>query len=86
MRRVIVDADAPQRDAILEAAKWIRLGRVVAIPTDTLYGLAANPFRADAVARVFAAKARPDGCAMPLIAADRDQIITHLGPLPGDVT
>ena len=36
--------ESPQRDAIQEAAKWIRNGGVVALPTDTLYGLAADPF------------------------------------------
>jgi threonylcarbamoyl-AMP synthase-like protein len=51
MRRVFVDPDAPQRDAIEEAATWIRDGGLVAIPTDTLYGLAADPFNAAAVAR-----------------------------------
>src|SRR5437667_327667 len=59
MRRVFVDPGAPQRDAIQEAAKWIANGGVVAIPTDTLYGLAADPFSAEAVARVFAVKGRP---------------------------
>ena len=44
VRRVFVDPDAPQRDAIQEAAKWILSGGVVALPTDTLYGLAADPF------------------------------------------
>jgi L-threonylcarbamoyladenylate synthase len=82
VRRVVVDPGAPQRDAIDEAAKWIRSGAVVAIPTDTLYGLAADPFSADAVARVFAVKGRSAGSALPLIAADAGQIATHLGRLP----
>lgn len=82
MRRVFVDPEAPQRDALQEAAKWIRLGGVVAIPTDTLYGLAADPFQADAVARVIAVKGRDAERAIPLIAADIDQIVTHLGGLP----
>ena len=81
MRRVFVDPDAPQRDALQEAAKWIRNGGVVALPTDTLYGLAADPFLAHAVARVFAVKGRAAGSALPLIAADLNQIRTHLGPL-----
>ena len=51
MRRVFVDPEAPQRDAIQEAARWIVDGGVVALPTDTLYGLAADPFSAAAVAR-----------------------------------
>lgn len=81
MRRVQVDPLAPQSDAIQEAATWIRAGRVVAIPTDTLYGLAVNPFDAAAVARLFAAKGRPDDRALPLIAADAAQVMTHFGPL-----
>jgi len=82
MRRVFVDPAAPQRDAIWEAAKWIRLGRVVAIPTDTLYGLAVDPFQAEAVARVFAAKGRGSERALPLIAGDREQVTRTLGELP----
>jgi L-threonylcarbamoyladenylate synthase len=81
MRRVLVDPDAPQRDALQEAAKWIRNGGLVALPTDTLYGLAADPFRADAVARLFAAKGRDADRALPLIAADEEQAVLHLGPL-----
>jgi L-threonylcarbamoyladenylate synthase len=82
MRRVFVDPEAPQRDALQEAAKWIRNGGVVALPTDTLYGLAADPFRADAVARLFTVKGRTADRAVPLIAADADQIAARLGPLP----
>lgn len=81
MRRVLVDPLAPQSDAIQEAATWICGGGVVAIPTDTLYGLAVNPFDAAAVARLFAAKGRPDDRALPLIAADAAQVMTHIGPL-----
>jgi L-threonylcarbamoyladenylate synthase len=82
MRRVFVDPDAPQRDAIQEAATWILDGGLVSIPTDTLYGLAADPFSRDAVARVFAVKGRAAGQALPLIAADAGQVAAHLGALP----
>ena len=81
MRRVFVDPDAPQRDAIEEAAKWILAGRVVAIPTDTLYGLAVDPFSVTAVDALFAAKDRPAERAVPLIAADREQVESTLGAL-----
>jgi len=84
MRRVAVDPDAPQRDAIEEAAKWILAGGVVAIPTDTLYGLAVDPFRADAVKRLFDVKGRPEDRGVPLIAADVAQVETgmiRLSPL-----
>jgi L-threonylcarbamoyladenylate synthase len=82
MRRVFVNPEAPQRDALQEAGKWIRAGGLVALPTDTLYGLAVDPFRADPVRRLFAAKGRGPERALPLIAADRDQIETYLGRLP----
>ena len=78
---MFVDPEAPQRDALQEAAKWIRTGGLVALPTDTLYGLAADPFRADAVARVCTVKGRAEGHALPLIAADADQIAARLSPL-----
>src|SRR5476649_1147078 len=81
MRRVFVDPGAPQRDAIQEAATWILAGGLVALPTDTLYGLAADPFSARAVARVFEAKGRDAGRALPLIAADAAQVAAHLGRL-----
>jgi L-threonylcarbamoyladenylate synthase len=81
MRRVFVDPDSPQRDAIQEAAKWILNGGIVAVPTDTLYGLAANPFSADAVARIFAVKGRDAERALPLVAADAAQVEAHLGRL-----
>ena len=64
MRRVI--ADTAGIDA---AAAIVRAGGIVAIPTDTLYGLAADPFRPDAVARVFDVKGRTAERALPLIAA-----------------
>jgi L-threonylcarbamoyladenylate synthase len=82
MRRVFVDPAAPQRDAIEEAVTWIRKGGVVAVPTDTLYGLAADPFNRVAVARVFDAKGREATRALPLIAADVAQVEAHLGLLP----
>ena len=76
MRRVMADAEG-----IAAAATAIRSGLVVAIPTDTLYGLAADPFREEAVARVFEAKGRPAERAVPLIAADSEQVVAKLGAL-----
>nr|WP_193212143.1 L-threonylcarbamoyladenylate synthase [Luteolibacter marinus] len=47
-------------DAVREAANLLDAGEVVAVPTETVYGLAADAFNADAVAKVFAAKERPE--------------------------
>lgn len=45
--------------AVLRAADALRRGHVVALPTETVYGLAANALDAAAVARIFEAKGRP---------------------------
>jgi L-threonylcarbamoyladenylate synthase len=45
--------------AIAEAARLIAAGQPVAVPTETVYGLAADATNAEAVARVYAAKGRP---------------------------
>lgn len=57
-----------------EAAKLIRCGKLVAFPTETVYGLGADIFDANAVGRIFEAKMRPAD--NPLIAhiAEKSQI------------
>jgi len=50
----------------------IARGHIIAFPTETFYGLGADPAREDAVAAIFAAKGRSPGEALPLIAADTD--------------
>lgn len=45
--------------AVAEAAALIRAGGIVALPTETVYGLAADATNAEAVARIYAAKGRP---------------------------
>jgi L-threonylcarbamoyladenylate synthase len=45
--------------AIAEAARLVKAGQPVAVPTETVYGLAADATNADAVARIYAAKGRP---------------------------
>lgn len=59
MRRVQVDATAPDAALIDEAAALLRGGRLVAFPTETVYGLGANALDAAAVERIYAAKGRP---------------------------
>lgn len=49
----------PTREAIQEAARILHEGGVVAIPTETVYGLAGHLFDEGALARIFEAKARP---------------------------
>ncbi len=46
-------------EAIAEAARLVLAGEPVAVPTETVYGLAADATNAEAVARIYAAKGRP---------------------------
>src|SRR5688500_9025334 len=46
-------------DALSEAARLIRAGEPVAVPTETVYGLAADATNPDAVELIYAAKGRP---------------------------
>ena len=52
---MIVPADP---DGIRRAAEQVRNGGVIAYPTETVYGLGADPFRIDALKRIFAIKGR----------------------------
>ncbi|NEX46075.1 L-threonylcarbamoyladenylate synthase [Pseudotabrizicola algicola] len=50
---------SPTEDGIARAAALLRVGGLVAMPTETVYGLAGDAMNGAAVARIFAAKARP---------------------------
>lgn len=69
-----VDPGHPDPEAIHTAAEAIRRGQLVAFPTETVYGLAADAFDADAVARVFEVKGRPAKNPLPVQVASEDDI------------
>lgn len=57
----LLPTDTPELAAIAvaEAARRLRAGQVVALPTETVYGLAADAWNAEAVRRIFRVKGRP---------------------------
>ncbi len=57
------------REVVAEAVALLQDGEVVALPTETVYGLAADVFNAEAVARIFEVKERPSF----------DPLIVHIG-------
>lgn len=60
--------------AIIEdAAGAVRSGEVIGVPTDTLYGLAADPFDQNALERIFVIKGRPGVKPLAVLVADLDQ-------------
>jgi L-threonylcarbamoyladenylate synthase len=65
-----IDPDHPAPEAIERAAATIRRGEIVAIPTDALYTIVADPFNLSAVGRVFTAKGREPQRSLPLLVTD----------------
>ncbi|HEO71653.1 MAG TPA: hypothetical protein ENN80_10350, partial [Candidatus Hydrogenedentes bacterium] len=66
-------------EGIEEAAQAIRNAEVVAYPTETVYGLGADPFSEEAVRRLFGAKGRDWGKPVLLIVADFEQLSAVVG-------
>ncbi|MEB3102531.1 L-threonylcarbamoyladenylate synthase [Ferviditalea candida] len=60
--------------AILEAAEYLRSGRLVAFPTETVYGLGANALSTEAVEKIFQAKGRPSDNPLIVHIADPGQL------------
>ncbi len=69
----VVDRARPDPAAIDEAARLLRDGKLVAFPTETVYGLGANALDAAAVADIFTAKGRPT----------TDPVIVHVAGVGG---
>jgi L-threonylcarbamoyladenylate synthase len=67
--RILPDGD----EARAEAVEHLRAGRIVAVPTDTVYGIAADMALPDAIERLFAAKHRPPEKAVAVLLADAGQ-------------
>ncbi len=65
-----IDSQEPSAEALDRAEAAIRLGQVVAIPTDALYSLVANPFDLRAVRQVYHAKGREHNRPLPLFVKD----------------
>ena len=62
-----IDPEHPQPDVLERAAAAVRTGKVVAIPTDALYTLVADPFNLRAVTQVFQAKGREPHRSLPIL-------------------
>jgi L-threonylcarbamoyladenylate synthase len=65
-----IERDRPSAEALDKAAAALRCGSVIAIPTDALYTLVADPFNLHAVGKVFVAKGREPHRSLPLLVSD----------------
>jgi tRNA threonylcarbamoyl adenosine modification protein (Sua5/YciO/YrdC/YwlC family) len=70
-----VTPEAPEVPLIEYAASFIARGQVIAIPTDTFYGLAADPMNLAAVEAIYRAKGRPEQKPLPILVSSIEQAV-----------
>ena len=81
-RRLVVDPQCPAPAVLAEALAVLRGGGVVAYPTDTVYGLAVDAMRPDAIARLYTVKGRPESKALPVIIGALTQLAAVVTAVP----
>jgi tRNA threonylcarbamoyl adenosine modification protein (Sua5/YciO/YrdC/YwlC family) len=77
--------DGVDRGLVRKAVEAIRAGQVVVLPTETVYGLVADPRSPASVDRIREVKQRPEGLVFTHHVADRDAIDTLVPPPPARV-
>ncbi len=77
-----IDRDNPQQQLVDLAGSLLAQGSLVAIPTETVYGLAANALDEQAVCAIFAAKGRPQDNPLIVHIADMDDLAPLVANLP----
>lgn len=77
-----VDAQSPEPEVVRYSVHFLTRGSVIAIPTDTFYGLAADPYNLAAVEEIYRVKGRPEARALPILVNSVDQAITLARDVP----
>jgi len=79
---VRINSEAPESSLIAYVAEQIRAGSVLGMPTDTFYGLAADPFNLRAVEKIYDVKSRSRHKPLSLLVESVDQAEDLTRPLP----
>jgi len=79
---VRINSEAPESSLIAYVAEQIRAGSVLGMPTDTFYGLAADPFNLRAVEKIYDVKSRSRHKPLSLLVESVDQAEELTRPLP----
>jgi L-threonylcarbamoyladenylate synthase len=79
---VKINHDSPEASLVKYAAEQIKSGQVLGMPTDTFYGLAADPLNLRAVERVYEIKSRSRHKPLSLLIESVDQAEELARPLP----
>ncbi len=84
--RLSVDTEQPQGDVLAQACRVLDEHGVVALPTETFYGLAVSVFDRVACERVFEIKGRPSTKALPCIVSGIEQLERVASEIPALVS
>jgi L-threonylcarbamoyladenylate synthase len=79
---VRINHDSPETSLISYVAEQIKAGYVLGMPTDTFYGLAADPFNLRAVEKIYDVKSRSKHKPLSLLIESVDQAEELTRPLP----
>jgi len=74
--------DAERSDGLTEAAAALRRGELVVLPTDTVYGVAADAFSPSAIAALLAAKGRGRDMPVPVLVSNEQMLDALVDSLP----
>jgi L-threonylcarbamoyladenylate synthase len=74
--------DPPPAEAVDLAVNALAGGDIIGLPTDTVYGLAADPFHTGAADRLFAVKGRPRNVELPVLVCDEVQALSLCTAVP----
>jgi L-threonylcarbamoyladenylate synthase len=77
-----IDPDSPASELIAEAARVIRAKGVIIYPTETLYGLGANPLFPEAMERIYAVKGRDALKPIPFLIKDQEMLASLVEEVP----
>jgi len=82
-KHFIVKKEQPDKQILAQAAQLLKKGKLVAFPTETVYGLGANGLDSQAVASIYQAKGRPSDNPLILHIARQEELarlVTHIPP------
>ncbi len=80
-----VDPRDPDKELLERAAHTVRSGGVIAYPTETVYGLGADPFNIPAIERIFGIKGRSPEKAISILIPHRDMLPNLCEEIPADI-
>jgi L-threonylcarbamoyladenylate synthase len=79
---VQIDPDSPSSELIAKAARVLKEKGVIIYPTETLYGIGANPLFPEAMKRIYAIKGRAAAKPIPFLIKDQAMLATLVAEVP----